>query len=289
MATKRKNALIGPMASFGALLALLILLVLPGGAGAAADRVEARGGGGIQVPGVPRIKDVVCLSACVSTRRATRGSVVRVLGSNLDRARFVVFAARKTRSGRKSVRARFTRKRYSALRVKVPKRATGGRVAVVSAEGERSKASPRELKVLPKSMIPREVFPVDGSFSYSSGGGRFGAPRPGYRHQGQDLSAACGTRLVSVRKAKVVANAYHSAAGWYVVLRNLGTRSSFAYMHLVRRSRDKTGSVVAAGEPIGRVGNTGRSFGCHLHFEFWIGPWQAGGKPIDPLPYLRSL
>lgn len=288
MAANQKSASFGSIALVGSVLALLVLTTLPVGAGAAPAQSEVRSGG-IEVPGVPRITDVVCVSDCVSTRRATRGSVVRVLGSNLDRVRFVVFAARKTRSARKSVRARYTKKRYAALRVRVPKTAAGGRVKVVSAEGERSKASPRELKVLPKSMIPEEVFPVDGSYSYSSGGGRFGAPRPGYQHQGQDISAACGVRLVSVRKAKVVGNAYHSAAGWYVVLRNIGTRSSFAYMHLIRRSKAKVGSVIGAGAPIGRVGNTGRSFGCHLHFEFWIGAWQGGGKPIDPLPYLRSL
>jgi len=289
MAAREKTTLFGPMAFFGALLSLLVLMGIPAGAGAVSDQRDVRSGG-IRPPGIPQIRDVVCVSDCVSIRRATRGSAVRVTGSNLDRVRFVVFAARKTRSGRKAVRVRFEKKAYSSVRVRVPKDAARGRVRVISADGRRSKASPRELNVLPKSMIPEEVFPVQGSFSYSSGGGRFGAPRPGRLHQGQDLSAACGIRLVSIRKARVVKNAWHSAAGNYVVLKNVGTRSSFAYMHLIRRSKLKVGTTIGAGAPIGRVGNTGRSFGCHLHFEFWRGPWQAaGGRPIDPLPYLRSL
>jgi murein DD-endopeptidase MepM/ murein hydrolase activator NlpD len=289
MAARKKTTLFGPMAFFGALLSLLVLMGVPAGAGAVPDQREVRTGG-IRPPGIPEIRDAVCVSNCVSVRRATRGSVVRVTGSSLERVRFVVFAAKKTRSGRKTVRTRFEKKGYSSVRVRVPKEAAGGRVRVISADGRRSKASPRELKILPRSMIPEEVFPVQGAFSYSAGGGRFGAPRPGRRHQGQDVAAACGIRLVSVRKAKVVRNAWHSAAGYYVVLKNVGTRSSFAYMHLIRKSKLKLGTTVGAGAPVGRVGNTGRSFGCHLHFEFWEGPWQAaGGKPIDPLPYLRSL
>jgi murein DD-endopeptidase MepM/ murein hydrolase activator NlpD len=286
MAVREKTAFFCPIALFGALLIVLVSMAIPGGFGPAAEG-SARTGG-IQVPGKPRIKDVVCVSKCVSTRQATRGSVVRVSGSALDRVRFVVFAARKARSG--NVRTRFIDKRYSSLKVRVPREAAGGRVRVISAEGDRSKASPRELSVVPASMIPEEVFPVQGSYSYSSGGGRFGALRPGRRHQGQDISAACGVPLVSIRKARVVDNTWHSAAGWYVVLRNIGTRTSFAYMHMVRKSRLKVGSRVSAGTRVGRVGNTGRSFGCHLHFEFWKGPWQqSGGRPIDPLPYLRSL
>lgn len=103
------------------------------------------------------------------------------------------------------------------------------------------------------------------------------------------MGAACGTKLVSVRKGRVAYNAWQSAAGNYVVIKNSGTNTSFAYMHMKSRSKLKVGQAVGAGTPIGRVGNTGASSGCHLHFEYWIGPWQTGGKPIDPLRYLKSL
>ncbi len=39
-----------------------------------------------------------------------------------------------------------------------------------------------------------------------------------------------------------------------------------------------------------RPAQTGRASTCHLHFELWTAPgWYEGGKPIDPLPLLKSL
>ncbi len=36
-------------------------------------------------------------------------------------------------------------------------------------------------------------------------------------------------------------------------------------------------------------GQTGDATAPHLHFEMWVGGWQAaGGHPIDPLPYLEA-
>lgn len=240
--------------------------------------------GGMSVPRIPRITGVACVKQCVSTRRATPGAVVRITGGYLDGVTRVVF-----RGKNRWIRVKYRARRPAAVRAVVPKRAVDGQVFVVDGYGERSNRSEDELKVVPVSRIPKEVFPVRGPFSFGSSGSRFGSGRPGHSHQGQDMSAACGTRIVSARKGTVAYNTWHSAAGYYVVIKNAGSNTNFVYMHMIRRSPLKVGTRVQAGTPIGRVGSTGRSSGCHLHFEYWVGPWQTGGKPIDPLRYLKSL
>ena len=267
------------------LLALAFAAAGPG-AGARADvaATSAVKSGGVGVPGKPKVNRILCERQCVSTRKATPGATIKVVGKHLSRTSHVVFAGR---SG--SLRSRYRSRGFSRVTVVVPKAADDGRPFVVNSSGFRSNRSPRKLEILPVSRIPKEVFPVRGPFNYGSSGAKFGAARSGYAHQGQDLMAPCGTRLVSIRKAKVLFRKYHSAAGHYVVLRNLGTNTQFAYMHLRKPSKLRPGQVIGAGRLVGFVGQTGRAYGCHLHFEYWVGAWQRGGKPIDPLPYLRSL
>lgn len=260
------------------------LAATAGAAGEAGARTSTTRAGGIAIGPDPKIKDAYCLRDCVSRRRATPGGVVRLTGSYLDKVKRVVFPGKK-----KKMKVRYKARSRVAVRVIVPKGADDGRPFVVNSTGERSNRAPKKLRILPRSRIPREVFPVRGPFSYLGGGGRFGAKRTGYSHQGQDISAACGTRLAVVKRARVVFSKYQSAAGNYVVFQNKGDNTYFAFMHLRKPSILKAGQVVEAGDAVGRVGNTGRSYGCHLHFEYWVGPWQTGGRPIDPLPYLKSI
>jgi murein DD-endopeptidase MepM/ murein hydrolase activator NlpD len=78
-------------------------------------------------------------------------------------------------------------------------------------------------------------------------------------------------------------------AGHYVVL-DADDERDYVFMHLRRGSIPVVaGQRVAAGDQIGEVGNTGRSFGAHLHFEVWVGGWfEKGGEPVDPLPLLQD-
>src|SRR6266481_8844074 len=61
------------------------------------------------------------------------------------------------------------------------------------------------------------IFPVAGPHTF---GDRFGAPRSGHVHQGQDIMAACGTPEVAVSRAKVKWVSFQKLAGNYVVIRN---------------------------------------------------------------------
>jgi hypothetical protein len=134
-------------------------------------------------------------------------------------------------------------------------------------------------------------FPLAGPFGYGGEGSRFGAPREGHRHQGQDLAAAEGTPVVAPRGGVIETVQFHAgAAGNYVVLDGEGEDRDYVFMHL------RTGSVVVkegqrvrTGQQIGNVGSTGHSTGPHLHFEVWVGGWyRPGGAPVDPLPLLRA-
>ena len=133
-------------------------------------------------------------------------------------------------------------------------------------------------------------FPIAGPFTYSGPDGRFGAPRPGHPHQGQDLIAAEGTPVVAPRRGRVKQVAYQAkGAGHYVIIDGAGERLDYAFFHLQAGSiRVRQGQYVRTGARVANVGNSGRSFGAHLHFEIWRGPWFGGGKAIDPLPFLRS-
>ena len=119
---------------------------------------------------------------------------------------------------------------------------------------------------------------------------RFGAPRTGHIHQGQDVAAAEGTPLVAPKAGTIHWRAYQAGgAGYYLVLDADGEDFMYVFMHLRQGSLlVSKGDHVAAGQQIAQVGNTGSSSGPHLHFEVWQGAWYGGGHPIDPLPVLQS-
>ena len=50
------------------------------------------------------------------------------------------------------------------------------------------------------------------------------------------------------------------------------------------RSASRSATPSTAGTPIGAEGNTGRSFGCHLHYEV-----LQDGVSIDPQPFMAAL
>ena len=134
------------------------------------------------------------------------------------------------------------------------------------------------------------AFPIAGPHDYGGPDSRFGAPRGDHIHQGQDVSAPEGTPLVAPRPGTITTVAYQaSGAGYYVVEADADGIHWYAFMHLEAGSTAVTeGERVSVGQRLGSVGATGDASGPHLHFEEWIGPWQAGGHPVDPLPLLNS-
>ena len=133
------------------------------------------------------------------------------------------------------------------------------------------------------------LFPVRGRHDYGGAGAHFGAGRAGHSHQGQDVMAKCGTRMVAARGGRIKFKEYHAAAGHYIVIDGDGTEVDYVYMHLDQPSPFDEGDRVYTGQTIGAVGDSGNARGCHLHFELWSAPgWYDGGKPFDPLPSLQA-
>jgi murein DD-endopeptidase MepM/ murein hydrolase activator NlpD len=133
-------------------------------------------------------------------------------------------------------------------------------------------------------------FPVAGPYDFGGPDARFGTDRPGHKHQGQDILAAEGTPVVAPRGGLITWRAYQKdGAGYYLVLAGEDEAYNYVFMHLQRGSiLVSQGDQVKTGQRLASVGSTGAASATHLHFEIWDGPWFNGGKPIDPLPFLRS-
>ena len=134
------------------------------------------------------------------------------------------------------------------------------------------------------------VFPVLGAHSFGNAENRFGAGRTGHIHEGQDVLASEGLQVVAPLAGTIITTAYQAGgAGWYAAEHTVDGLDFF-YAHCQASSLAvSAGETVSAGQAICGVGQTGDATGPHLHFEVWIGGWQAkGGYPIDPLPYLEA-
>ncbi|MGR6008675.1 M23 family metallopeptidase [Bacillus cereus] len=58
------------------------------------------------------------------------------------------------------------------------------------------------------------------------------------------------------------------------------------YAHMSSRSVSN-GQTVKQGTQLGFMGNTGQSYGQHLHFELHLGEWNVGKtNAVDPSPYI---
>lgn len=90
--------------------------------------------------------------------------------------------------------------------------------------------------------------------------------RKGRYHNGIDINLTTGDTVVAAFSGKVRYARYNDAGfGNLVIIRHYnGLETFYAHLskHLVVPNQE-----VKAGQPIGLGGNTGRSFGAHLHFE----------------------
>jgi murein DD-endopeptidase MepM/ murein hydrolase activator NlpD len=147
----------------------------------------------------------------------------------------------------------------------------------------------------PTGLVRGYVFPILGPHDFGDKIARFGAPRYGHIHEGQDIFAKTGTPEVAVHDGVVVdrgktTDPDDGGRGNYVVLYSQPDNHSFVYMHMLKPSPVVLGDRVHSGEVVGQLGCTGSCDGPHLHFEVRIGKASLGAdtKPVDPLPFLKQ-
>ncbi|MDR7402697.1 MAG: LysM peptidoglycan-binding domain-containing M23 family metallopeptidase [Armatimonadota bacterium] len=108
----------------------------------------------------------------------------------------------------------------------------------------------------------------------------FGA-RGGARHDGVDIAGEHGAPVVAARAGRVAHAGWYYAYGLTVIVDH-GDGLQTLYGHL-SSLLVRAGDAVRAGQPIARVGCTGRCSGSHLHFEI-----RVRGRAVDPSPYLAG-
>ncbi len=115
------------------------------------------------------------------------------------------------------------------------------------------------------------TMPADGRMT--SNFGRRGSRR---YHYGIDIKAQTGDTIYAAFDGKVRVKQFERRGyGYYLVVRHVNGLET-VYAHLSKFLVDEN-EFVLSGQPIGLAGNTGRSFGSHLHFET-----RFLGKPINP-------
>jgi hypothetical protein len=151
----------------------------------------------------------------------------------------------------------------------------------------------------PPPQKPRIIFPVVGPVDYRDD---FGEPRSGEPHQGNDILAPKKALAVAAEAGKIKFWTTSASAGCMLYLYGR-SGTTYLYIHLNNdlTSRNdnrgrcvagtayaqglKSGATVAAGQPIGFVGDSGDANGVNPHLHFEVHP--KDGRAVDPFPYLR--
>ncbi len=120
---------------------------------------------------------------------------------------------------------------------------------------------------------------VDMSYGYGMRDGRL--------HEGIDFTPGAGAPIQSIADGVVrIATENGGNYGVTVYVDHVidGEVITSHYSHMQYGSLAVVeGQEVKVGDPIGLTGNTGRSFGAHLHFELIV-----NGSTIDPMPWMKE-
>ncbi|MDO4182659.1 MAG: peptidoglycan DD-metalloendopeptidase family protein [Coriobacteriia bacterium] len=172
------------------------------------------------------------------------------------------------------------------------RRAAEAAAAAQAAAEEAAKKAAEAAAAIARGETPSSV-----GETVDTGSGVFCNPCPsgtlssgfGYRdfdasfHRGIDLAAPEGTPYYAAEAGTVIYATYDGgynggAGNWIVISHGNGLVTKYMHSSAVYVS---VGQQVTRGQNIGAVGNTGNSFGAHLHFQV-----EVNGTAVSPWTYL---
>jgi murein DD-endopeptidase MepM/ murein hydrolase activator NlpD len=147
--------------------------------------------------------------------------------------------------------------------------------AAQAAQSDQSGAAPVPAGPVPGESSSGFIWPVEGALTSPFG------MRWGRLHGGIDIAAPGGTPIMAAADGTIVFAQSEAESGGYgnYTCIDHGGGLSTCYAH--QSAFETTSGSVEQGQVIGYVGNTGNSFGDHLHFEV-----RVNGEPVDPMGYL---
>jgi murein DD-endopeptidase MepM/ murein hydrolase activator NlpD len=107
-------------------------------------------------------------------------------------------------------------------------------------------------------------------------------------HNGIDFPAPEGAWVHAARAGQVVRIGRSAEFGLAVDLLHPAPHGGsfvtrYAHLGTIAPVLEDGGRVVAVGQPLGRVGRSGITYGTHVHLEVHV-----AGQPIDPAPFFES-
>ncbi len=236
-------------------------------------------------------------SAIVKEQAAQRAEELAKEADDITRA--AQLASTDARQNQLTAADRASRVAAAKLAEEKLRRAVAARVAASMAREARERTEDTGIS---NSGPSRTSSPPTDSNRISTGGGAV-SPVPGAvigarfgqygiwarYHTGLDFRAAYGTPIRAVKSGVVLfAGNTGDWAGNHVAIRHADGRTTMS-SHMSSMAVG-SGQTVQAGQVIGYVGQTGRAFGAHLHFELYPVGVRYGDvyKAINPQPWLAA-
>ncbi len=158
-------------------------------------------------------------------------------------------------------------------------------------DGQQVEREDLEVKVI-TPVVDRVIIKGTSPRPPTVGSGRFIRPVPysihdgfgtrwGRMHEGVDMfDGNCyGAPIVAADGGTVVVAGWYQGYGLAVIIDHQnGFKTLYGHASALMVS---VGDQVYQGQHIANIGNTGRSYGAHLHFEIWY-----NGTKVNPAPYI---